>query len=152
MDEAVKLTERETHFFPARAWSLYWLARLLGPPNRKLLGLSYAEAGAVVGEELDLEPLDPGGKELLERYRRDGMPRRLRAVRTILCRNLPAPGKLFQRFLSELFDKNDPPMAKSFLRFDVEKGHLRIRCFQATGWLHDETVPPLEDEVSIPLD
>jgi len=151
LGEAVNITEQETHFFPARAWSLYWYAKLLGPRQRQLLGLTYADAGAVVGEELDLEPLDPGGKVLRERYRRDGMPPRLRVVRTILYRNLPAPGKFFQRFLSEIVDKNAPPMAKSFLRFDVAGGHVRIRCFQATGWLQDELVPPLEDEVAIPL-
>lgn len=151
MGEAVNITERETHFFPARAWSLYWYAKLLGPRHRQLLGLTYAEAGAVVGEELDLEPLDPAGRELRERHRRDGMPLRLRAVRTILYRKLPAPGRYFQRFLSEIIDENDPPMAKSFLRFDVADGHLRIRCFQATGWLQDELTPPLEDEVAISL-
>lgn len=151
MGEAVNITERETHFFPARAWSLYWYAKLLGPRHRQLLGLTYAEAGALVGEELDLEPLDPAGRELRERHRRDGMPLRLRSVRTILYRKLPAPGRYFQRFLSEIIDKNDPPMAKSFLRFDVADGHLRIRCFQATGWLQDELMPPLEDEVTISL-
>ncbi len=151
MGEAVEVTELTTHFFPARAWSLYWYAKMLGPQHRELLGLSYAEAGAVLGEELDIEPLDPAARELLEHYRRHGMPRRLRVVRTILYRKLPAPGKLFQRFLSEIFDKNDPPMAKSFLRLDVTDGQLRIRCFQATGWLQDELTPPLEDEVVIPL-
>ncbi len=147
----VTLTERETHFFPARAWSLYWYAKLLGPRTWKRLSLSYAEAGALMGEELGLEPLDPAGKVLRERYSRDGMPLRLRALRTILYRNLPAPGKLFQRFLSEIIDKNDPAMAKSFLRFDVAGRQLRIRCFQATGWLQDEVTPPLEDEVAISL-
>ena len=105
----------------------------------------------MVGEALDLEPLDAAGRELRERYRRDGMPLRLRTVRTLLFRRLPAPGKLFQRFLSEIVDQNDPPMAKSFLRFDVAGGELRIRCFQATGWLADEQAPPLEDEVTIAL-
>jgi hypothetical protein len=151
MGEAVTLTERQTHFFPARAWSLYWYAKLLGPRNRELLGLSYAEAGAVIGDELDLEPLDPAGRELRERYRREGLPLRLRAVRTLLYRRLPAPGKLFQRFLSEIIDRNDPPMAKSFLRIDATETQVRIRCFQATGWRSDEVEPPLEDEVTISL-
>jgi hypothetical protein len=151
LGEAVTLAERQTHFFPARAWSLYWYAKLLGPRDRELLGLSYAEAGAVVGEELDLEPLDPAGRELRERYRREGLPLRLRAVRTLLFRRLPAPGKLFQRFLSEIIDRNDPPMAKSFLRIDASETEVRIRCFQATGWQADEVEPPLEDEVAISL-
>jgi hypothetical protein len=151
MGATVTLTERETHFFPARAWSLYWYAKLLGPRHRELLGLSYAEAGAVVGEELGLEPLDPAARELRERYRREGLPLRLRAVRDLLYRRLPAPGKLFQRFLSEIIDPNLPPMAKSFLRIDASEVQLRIRCFQATGWRADELEPPLEDEVIISL-
>jgi Calcineurin-like phosphoesterase len=149
MDEGATLTEQQTRFFPARAWSLYWYARLLGPRDRELLGLTYPEAGAVVGEELGLEPLDPAGRELLERYRREGWPPRLRAVRTLLYRRLPAPGKLFQRFLSEIIDLNDPPMAKSFLRIDATDTQVRIRCFRATGWRPDEVEPPLEDEVKI---
>ena len=151
MGEAVSLTEQETHFFPARAWSLYWYAKLLGPRRRELLGLTYAEAGALIGEELDLEPLDPAGRQLRERYRFEGVPVRLRAVRTLLYRRLPAPGKLFQRFLSEIFDRNDPPMAKSFLRIDASETSVWIRCFQATGWRPDEVEPPLEDEVVIYL-
>jgi hypothetical protein len=151
MGEAVTVTERDTHFFPARAWSLYWYAKLLGPRERELFGLSYEEAGAVVGEELGLEPLDPVARELRERYRREGLPLRLRAVRTLLYRRLPAPGKLFQRFLSEIVDQNDPPMAKCFLRIDASETQLRIRCFQATGWQADEREPPLEDAVTISL-
>jgi Calcineurin-like phosphoesterase len=151
MREAVRLSEYETHFFPARAWSLYWYAKLLWPGHRELLGLSHAEAAALVGEELGLEPLDPAGRAMRQRYRRERLPFRLRAVRTLLYRRSPGPGKLFQRFLSEIIDWDDPPMAKSFLRIDATETQLRIRCFQATGWLHDEITPPLEDEVTIPI-
>ena len=151
MEERVALTEVETHFFPARAWSLYWCAKLLGPRDRQLLGLSLAEAGAVVGEALDLEPLDEDARELRARYRAQGMPPRLRWVKTLLYDKLPAPGKLFQRFASEILDNNEPPMAKSFLRVDASSQELRLRCFRATGWRHDEVDPTLEDEVTIPL-
>ncbi len=61
------------------------------------------------------------------------------------------PGRTFQRFFSELFDWDHPPMFKSFLRLDASEQELRIRCFQATGWLEDEENPPVEDEVRIPL-
>jgi hypothetical protein len=149
MGEGTTLSEQETRFFPARAWSLYWYARLLGPGKSEALGLTYAEAGAAVGEELGLEPLDPAGRVLLERYRRDGWPPRLRVVRALLYRRLPAPGKLFQRFLLAIIDRNDPPMAKSFLRIDATQTQVRIRCFRATGWRPDEVAPPLEDEVTI---
>jgi hypothetical protein len=147
----VELTERDSHFFPARGWSLWWCARLLAAAGHRPLEISHAEAGAIIGSELDLLPLDPAAQDLLERYRTGDMPRRVRALRTLLYRRLPAPGKLFQRFVSEILDRNDPPMAKSFLRFDCAGEQLRIRCFQATGWRHDETAPPVEDEVTIDL-
>jgi hypothetical protein len=151
MNDDLTLTEIETHFFPARAWSLYWCARLLGPHDRQLLGLTHAEAGAVLGDALGLEPLDEDARALLAKYRERGMPRRLRVVKTLLYDRLPAPGKLFQRFLSEIVDNDTPPMAKSFLRFDASSQQLRIRCFRATGWRADEVEPTLEDELSIAI-
>jgi hypothetical protein len=42
-------------------------------------------------------------------------------------------------------DWNEPPMCKSFLRFDVEDGQLTIRCFAATGCAAQEDDPPVED-------
>jgi Calcineurin-like phosphoesterase len=149
MNEELALTEFETHFFPARAWSLYWCSRLLGPRNRQLLGLSHAEAGAVLGEALDVEALDADARALLAQYHAHGMPKRVRLVKTLLYDRLPAPGKLFQRFLSEIVDNDDPPMAKSYLRCDASPEALRVRCFRATGWRADELEPTLEDEVSI---
>jgi hypothetical protein len=152
-DEGVTVTEADSHLFPARAWSLYWFTKRLGgrlPPA--LRGLSYIEAAAMIGDALEIEPLDPEARRLLESYRRGGMPARVRAAQTLFYKRLPAPGKLFQRFVSEFLDWNDPPMAKSFLRVDAEEGAIRVRCFQATGWLKDEVHPPVEDDVTIALD
>ena len=145
------VTELDTHLFPARAWSFYWFAQLLGRRWPQVAGLSLAEAGAVVGDALGLEPLDPEARALWQQYRAEGLPTRLRAAQTLLYERLPAPGRFFQRFLSEIFDSNKPPMAKSFLRLDAGNGELRLRCFQATGWRKDELDPPLEDEIVVPL-
>ena len=77
-------------------------------------------------------------------------PGRLRSrIRTLLFRSLPAPGRLFQRFLSEIFDSNARPMAKSFLRFDVTPERIVVRCLRATGCAQDEKSPPVEDTFEI---
>jgi hypothetical protein len=63
-----------------------------------------------------------------------------------------APGpKLLQRFFSEIFDWNEPPMFKSFLRLEVTDAGLEIVCYAATGCRDDELDPPVEDRVTIPL-
>ena len=147
MGEPIELTEAGTHLFPARAWSLFWVSQLLA---RRLLGplaLSSEEAAAVVGRALCLEPLDPDARGLARRRLRP----RLWVVQTLFFKPLPAPGRLFQRFVSEIFDWNAPPMAKSFMRVDVTGSELRLRCFRATGFLEDEVDPTVEDECVVPL-
>ncbi|RSM86159.1 metallophosphoesterase, partial [Streptomyces sp. WAC 01420] len=44
-----------------------------------------------------------------------------------------------------------PPFFKSFLRLDVSPEAIRLRCHAATGHRAQEAVPPVEDEVTIPL-
>jgi len=62
----------------------------------------------------------------------------------------PAPSQRgFQRFVSEAFDWNDPPMFKSFLRIDASKAEVRIRCFGVSGCRETEHDPPVEDEFTI---
>lgn len=68
-----------------------------------------------------------------------------------LFSNPPLPDRLFQRVFSEFLDWDKPPLFKSFLRVDADEQEIRIRCFQATGWLRDEEDPPVEDEVRIAL-
>ena len=62
-----------------------------------------------------------------------------------------APRGPLQRFVSEIFDKNEPPLFKNFLRIDASAEEVRIQCFAATGCAEHEDNPPLEDEVRIPL-
>ena len=64
-----------------------------------------------------------------------------------------APGpKILQRFFSEIYDWNEPPMFKSFLRLAVNTTGLEIACHAATGCRDDELDPPVEDRVVIPLE
>jgi hypothetical protein len=146
-DGPAGVTEAETHFFPARAWSLHWLSGMLARGFLRPLALSPVEASAVVGRALGLEPLDPAARSLALRR----LSPRLAAVQTLFFKPLPAPGRLFQRFASEILDSNDPPMAKSFVRLDVVGAELRLRCFRATGFLEDERAPTVEDRCSMPL-
>jgi hypothetical protein len=77
------------------------------------------------------------------------LSRRARVAGTAI-QPLPA-GRGFQRFVSEAFDWNEPPMFKSFLRIDATASALRVRCFGVSGCLESEHAPPVEDEFTIPL-
>ena len=64
----------------------------------------------------------------------------------------PLPAKRgFHRWVSELFDWNDPPLFKQFLRVDITRAAVTVRCFGVTGCADTEHAPPVEDEVTIPL-
>jgi hypothetical protein len=68
--------------------------------------------------------------------------------------DLPAAGpgqRPLHRCFSEFFGWNEPPLFKNFLRIDVSKTELHIRCFAATGCRKHEENPPMEDEVKIKL-
>jgi hypothetical protein len=78
-----------------------------------------------------------------------------RRARRIAERILPLPGRgrgPLHHYFFELFDWNDPPLFKNFLRIDVHGSELSICCFAATGCLDHERNPPLEDEVRISLE
>ena len=73
---------------------------------------------------------------------------------------LPKPGGFFskvrtagpvQAFVAEIFDSDDPPFFKDFLRLEVEPGALTIKAYGVTGWADDEKDPQREDCVRIPL-
>ena len=105
------------------------------PPN---------EASAYMGERLGIPPER-------EDDRRTYISRRTRRIAEWI---LPLPGRgqgpLHKNF-SEFFDWNEPPLFKNFLRIDVSKSELHIRCFAATGCQEHEENPPLEDEIKIEL-
>ncbi len=102
------------------------------------------EAAAYMGGRLGIEPAREGDQNAYVSRR----------ARRIAERIFPLPGRgkgPLHHYFSELFDWNEPPLFKNFLRIDVDASELRIRCFAATGCLEHETNPPMEDEVRIPI-
>jgi hypothetical protein len=141
--------------YPLRGDSLSRYSKLYGRWLRlpKLFELTPEEATAAVRRRLGITPA--------RGYQSPDPSFRARFVAALLGvprggrhrpRFLRAPvHKLPQRFRSELADWDDPPFFKSFLRVDVTESQLRIRCHAATGCGDQETNPPCEDEVAIPL-
>jgi hypothetical protein len=102
------------------------------------------EASAYMGERLGITPEREGDRKT---YVSD---RTRRVAEWIFP--LPGRGKgPFHHYFSEFFDWNEPPLFKNFLRIDVSKRELRVRCFAATGCREHEENPPVEDEVKIKL-
>jgi hypothetical protein len=59
--------------------------------------------------------------------------------------------KIYTQLFSPSSATYSPPFFKSFLRLDVTGEEVRLRCFAATGNRAQEVDPPVEDEVTIPL-
>ena len=136
------VTEEDFRCYPLRGDSLARYSQLYAKKLRqKWLRLTPDEASSYLARQMHREPTRPGAKVALSR-------RAEWAGRVI--QPLPA-GKGFQRFVSEAFDWNDPPMFKSFLRIDATSSEVRIRCFGVSGCREAEHAPPVEDEFTIPL-
>ncbi|WP_370942186.1 metallophosphoesterase [Amycolatopsis sp. cg5] len=60
-------------------------------------------------------------------------------------------GHLFHRYGSELFDFNEPPMFKHFLRLDVRADGLTMTCVGVTGSADTEGTPSMEDKTEVPF-
>jgi hypothetical protein len=136
------VTEDDFRCYPLRGDSLARYSQLYAKKlHQKWLKLTPREASSYLARQMHREPTRPGAKVELSR-------RAEWAGRVI--QPLPA-GKGFQRFVSEAFDWNDPPMFKSFLRIDATESQVRIRCFGVSGCREAEHAPPVEDEFTIPL-
>jgi hypothetical protein len=147
--------EDEFRCHPLRGDSLSAYSRVV---DRRLflgLGLAYIppdEAAALVGERLGIDP-----RRLTSRYRR---PRRrkelvaklpfLRTPRRIRGRKSLEP--YFYPLFSEVFDWDEPPFFKSFLRLEATTSRLTISCYGVTGCAEHEENPPVEDRIEIQLD
>jgi hypothetical protein len=135
--------EEDFRCYPLRSDSLARYSQLY---DRRLGGtgklrLAPEEAAAYLAGLLDMDPT-----------RGDAMPRLSQRARTVARLLKPAPAtRGFQRWVSEAFDWNDPPLFKHFLRLDITADELRIRCFGVTGCADSETDPPVEDDVAIDL-
>jgi hypothetical protein len=150
IDEEDRDEEGKSSFvcYPRRGDSLSFYSkqydRLFGF-GKGWLEIAPDEAAAYMGERLGIEPAREGNHNAYISRR----------ARRIAERILPLPGRgrgPLHHYFSELFDWNDPPLFKNFLRIDVHGSELSICCFAATGCLDHETKPPLEDEVRISLE
>jgi Calcineurin-like phosphoesterase len=136
-------TEDEMRLFPIRALSLWAYSRLLS--KRLGLGRSFElspeDASAIVAHHLHRPAMIPGGR------RRVGGRLKAAVLRLV-------GGRLFQRFVSEALDWNDPDpvLFKSMLEIEADDAHLRIRCLAATGCAEHEDDPPVVDDFTIRFD
>jgi hypothetical protein len=136
------VSEDDFRCYPLRGDSLARYSQLYAKKLRqKWLKLEPNEASSYLARQMGRKPTRPGAETTVSR-------RAQWAGKVI--QPLPA-GKGFQRFVSEAFDWNDPPMFKSFLRIDATSEAVRIRCFGVSGCREAEHAPPVEDEFTIPL-
>ena len=86
---------------------------------------------------------------------RAGQPRpadaRTRGIANMVYPGSDAPRGPLQRFVSEIFDKNEPPLFKNFLRVDLAPGRLTITCLHATGCEQGPDDVTYEEPIEIDL-
>ncbi|MEV1082798.1 metallophosphoesterase [Streptomyces sp. NPDC050211] len=153
--DIAKVTEEEFRCYPLRGDSLAFYSKLYGRRLRlrRFFTLTEAEATAVVAERLEFRPGRSPAPDaritwrtrlvagLLGTGRRPDRAKRFR---------LPVR-KIYTQLFSPSSATYSPPFFKCFLRLDVTPESVRLRCYAATGNRAQETDPPVEDEVTIPL-
>ena len=149
------VTERDFRCYPLRGDSLAFYSALYGRRLRlrRFFALTDAEAMAVIAERLGIGPTRVPGAP-------PRVTRRMRLVAGLLgtgrrpdrAKRFRLPvRKMYTSVLSPGSATYSPPFFKSFLRLDVSPEAIRLRCHAATGLRAQETDPPVEDEVVIPL-
>ncbi len=71
-------------------------------------------------------------------------------IKAAVVHRIPT-GRLFHRVGSEVFDFDDPPFFKQFLRIDATNKEITVSCFGVTGCADTEHAPPIEDQFTIAL-
>jgi hypothetical protein len=71
-------------------------------------------------------------------------------IKIEVVRRIPA-GRFFHRVGSEIFDFDDPPFFKQFLRIDAKSREITVSCFGVTGCAGTEHAPSVEDQFTIVL-
>ena len=138
------VSEDEFRCYPLRGDSLAFYSRLYSRKlafGTKLLEIPPEQASALVAARCRMQTTRGG-------VARPTLATRLKGLVVGL---LPS-GRTFHKYVSEFADWDDPPLFKSFLRLDVTRDSLRVRCFAATGCLEQELEPPVEDDFTIPLE
>jgi hypothetical protein len=137
------VAEDDFRCYPLRGDSLAFYSRLYSRKlafRTRVLELEPEQASALIAERFGTTPTRGGTTD----------PTRAMRLKGRVVGLLPS-GRTFHRYISEFADWDDPPLFKSFLRFDVSAETIRIRCFAATGCRDAELDPPVEDDFTIPL-
>jgi Calcineurin-like phosphoesterase len=71
-------------------------------------------------------------------------------IKAGVIHRIPA-GRLFHRLGSEIFDFDEPPFFKQFLRIDAGNKEITVSCFGVTGCADTEHAPSIEDRFTIVL-
>jgi hypothetical protein len=71
-------------------------------------------------------------------------------IKAAVLHRIPA-GRFFHRVGSEVFDFDEPPFFKQFLRIDVDNEEITVSCFGVTGCAETEHAPSVEDRFTIAL-
>ncbi|MGH8966820.1 MAG: metallophosphoesterase, partial [Actinomycetes bacterium] len=71
-------------------------------------------------------------------------------IKTAAIHRIPA-GRLFHRIGSEVFDFDQPPFFKQFLRIEASNKEITVSCFGVTGCAGAEHAPSVEDRFTISL-
>ena len=147
------VAERDVRLYPLRGDSLsfystrfqrWWRtaperARRGGPDD---VTLAPDPAARILADRLGIDPIRPGAVSAAVDERALAAAERV----------FPVAGyRGWNRWFSQYWDADDPPLFKSFLRLDVDAGTLRLRCFAATGCAEHEADPPVEDDVVVSL-
>lgn len=147
------VTERDYKAYPLRMDSLAAYSRVVQGMINKLpfplrLGVELDErqAAMILHETLGTRQERPAAtaSAALEAVPPISRTRRL-ASRLLLVTG----GQRFHSFFSPFCDWDTPPFFKHFLRIDVRKDGVTIRCYAVTGCGEDEENPPVEDTVTI---
>ena len=141
------VSEEDFRCYPRRGDSLSYYSKLYDRSlglGRGLLYVPPDEAAAIMARRLGIEATREGDRtvRVSERSRRAA------------ARVFPLPGQArgpLHRIFEELFDRNDPPLFKNYLRVEVSSRSLAVSCVGVTGCLDHEQDPPVEDRVEIPL-
>lgn len=138
-------SEEDFRCYPRRGDSLAAYSRLYDKRvglGRGYLIVPYQQAPAIMSQLLEGRVEPTRASDVKEEI----TPQAWKAAKRITKFPGSAQGFLHQNF-SELLDWNDPPppLFKSFLRLELRRGEVEIRCFAATGCEEHQDDPPLED-------
>jgi hypothetical protein len=150
--EVPGVDEEDFKCYPRRGDSLSIYSRVID--RRLFFGLGLfeidpSEAAVLMGTLLGIVP-----SRQSDRYTRPSTRSKLVAK---LMRLLPSRGRgllepFFYPFFSEVFDWDDPPFFKNFLRLETTKSKLTITCYGVSGCGSNEKNPPVEDYVEAQLE